>query len=153
MSKNKSSNRSTHAMRIPIWVWIALAIGIVAVVGFVFVMQTQKPASVSSTPPLEISDAELVAKQQAGDFILDVREQTEWNQFHLAGATLIPLGQLPARLNEVPKDKEIVVVCRTGHRSAQGRDILLSNGFTRVTSMTGGLTQYIADGYPTVSGP
>ncbi|MBU3927578.1 MAG: rhodanese-like domain-containing protein [Bacteroidetes bacterium] len=88
-----------------------------------------------------------------GAFILDVREQSEWDQFHIPGATLIPLGELPNRLNEVPKDKTVVVVCRTGHRSAQGRDILLNAGFTQVTSMTGGVTEWQAQRLETVTGP
>ena len=103
--------------------------------------------------PAEISVQEAVAKQQAGAFILDVREPSEWNDAHIAGATLIPLGELTSRVNELPKNAEIVVVCRSGNRSAQGRDILLGNGFTQVTSMAGGLNQWKAAGYPTVSGP
>jgi rhodanese-related sulfurtransferase len=62
------------------------------------------------------------------------------------------LGELPKRLNEVPKDREVVVVCRTGHRSAQGRDILLSAGFTKVTSMAGGMTQWQAQGLSIATG-
>jgi rhodanese-related sulfurtransferase len=56
-------------------------------------------------------------------------------------------------VDELPRDREIVVVCRPGNRSAQGRDILLNAGFTRVTSMAGGLIECGAAGYPTVSGP
>jgi rhodanese-related sulfurtransferase len=103
--------------------------------------------------PPEISVEEAVAKQQAGAFLLDVREPSEWNDAHIAGATLIPLGELQSRVNELPKDQEIVVVCRSGNRSAQGRDILLNAGFDQVTSMAGGLNQWKAAGYPTVSGP
>ncbi|MEA5077769.1 MAG: rhodanese-like domain-containing protein, partial [Anaerolineaceae bacterium] len=68
------------------------------------------------------------------------------------GATLIPLGELANRLSELPKDQEIVVVCRSGNRSAQGRDILLNAGFTNVTSMAGGMNQWSAAGYETTSG-
>ena len=87
-----------------------------------------------------------------GAFILDVREPSEWTQFHISGATLIPLGDLSNRLNEVPKDREVVVVCLTGIRSPQGRDILIKAGYTKVTSMTGGLTQWQAKGMPVVTG-
>jgi rhodanese-related sulfurtransferase len=51
-------------------------------------------------------------------------------------------------VSEVPRDKEIVVVCRSGNRSQQGRDILLDAGFAQVTSMTGGLNEWRAKGYP-----
>jgi rhodanese-related sulfurtransferase len=107
----------------------------------------------ASSLPAEISVQEAVAKQQAGAFILDVREPSEWNDVHIAGATLISLGDLASRENELPRDKEIVVVCHSGNRSAKARDLLLKDGFTQVTSMAGGMTQWEAAGYPTVSGP
>ncbi|MGE5374289.1 MAG: rhodanese-like domain-containing protein [Bacteroidota bacterium] len=127
-------------------------IGLVVLgLGVVWLMSRNTPSAGSM--PLEISVQEAVAKQKAGAFILDVREPDEWNTVHIAGATLIPLGELDSRLNELPKDKEIVVVCHSGNRSAKGRDILLNNGFTQVTSMAGGMNQWQAAGYPTVSGP
>jgi rhodanese-related sulfurtransferase len=94
-----------------------------------------------------------LAKRDAGAFILDVRQPEEWNEAHIPDSTLIPLDQLTDRINELPKDQEIVVVCRSGNRSAQGRDIVLDAGFTEVTSMAGGLNQWKAAGYPTISGP
>jgi rhodanese-related sulfurtransferase len=102
--------------------------------------------------PLEITVAQAAQNRDQGAFILDVREPSEWTQFHIPGATLIPLGDLPNRLNEVPKDRQVVVVCRTGHRSAQGRDILLQAGFTQVTSMAGGMTAWQAQGLPVATG-
>jgi rhodanese-related sulfurtransferase len=87
-----------------------------------------------------------------GAFILDVREQSEWDQFHIPDATLIPLGTLPDQLANVPKDKTIVVVCRTGRRSAEGRDILFKAGYQNVTSMAGGVTEWQAKGLPIESG-
>lgn len=110
-------------------------------------------SSATSSYPSEISVADAVAKREAGAFILDVRQPEEWNEFHVPDSTLIPLDQLASRVNELPKDKEIVIVCRSGNRSAQARDLLLSEGFTQVTSMAGGLNQWKAAGYPTVSGP
>jgi len=103
--------------------------------------------------PLEISINDALAKRDAGAFILDVRQPEEWNEFNVPDSTLIPLGELATRVNELPKDQEIVIVCRSGNRSAQARDILLEAGFTQVTSMAGGLNQWKAAGYPTVTGP
>ena len=110
------------------------------------------PAAAAALPA-EISVADAAAKRDAGAFILDVRQPDEWNAVHIPGATLIPLDQLEARVNEVPKDKEVVVVCRSGNRSQQGRDILKSAGFSQVTSMAGGMNQWSAAGYPTATGP
>ncbi|MCK4977259.1 MAG: rhodanese-like domain-containing protein, partial [Anaerolineales bacterium] len=63
------------------------------------------------------------------------------------------LGELEARASEVPLDREVVVVCRSGNRSQVGRDILLKSDFNQVTSMAGGMKQWSAAGYETVSGP
>jgi len=109
--------------------------------------------SASAALPLTISVAEAGAKRDEGAYILDVREQDEWNEVHIPDATLIPLGTLAERVNEVPKDREIVVVCRSGNRSQKGRDILLNAGFTSVTSMDGGMNEWRAQGLPTVTGP
>lgn len=109
--------------------------------------RTSNNASTTSLPK-EISVSEAYTKYQQGAFFIDVRTQEEWNEYHAPNTSLIPLDQLPARLNELPKDREIVVVCRSGNRSAQGRDILLGAGFTQVTSMAGGLSEWRASGYP-----
>jgi rhodanese-related sulfurtransferase len=113
------------------------------------------PAATNSTQalPSEISVQEASKLRDQGAFVLDVREQSEWNEFHIPNTTLIPLGQLAARAQEVPKDKSIVVVCRSGNRSATGRDILKQAGFKNVTSVNGGVTEWRKAGYPTVSGP
>jgi rhodanese-related sulfurtransferase len=103
--------------------------------------------------PDEITVAEATAKRNAGAFILDVRTPEEWNEVHIPGATSIPLDQLETRLTEVPKDKEVVVVCRSGNRSKPGRDILKNAGFPQVTSMSGGLKEWQAANLPTVTGP
>jgi rhodanese-related sulfurtransferase len=86
--------------------------------------------------------------QQGNVFFLDVREQFEWDEYHAPNSTLIPLGDLPNRLNEVPRNQPIVVVCRSGNRSQQGRDTLLQAGFTNVTSMDGGLNTWRSKNYP-----
>ena len=113
-----------------------------------------KPAPTQTTAlPSEVSVAEAVKLRDAGAFVLDVRQPEEWEQAHIPGATLIPLGELQARSNEVPKDAKVLVVCRSGNRSQQGREILLAAGFTQVTSMSGGVTQWQADGNQVVSGP
>lgn len=140
----RQGNRLAATLRRP-----SVQIGILAVAAFIIYLILQAGSNnASASLPKEISVADAFTKYQQGAFFLDVRTQDEWNQFHAPNSTLIPLDQLPSRLNEVPKDKEVVVVCRSGNRSQQGRDILLSNGFKQVTSMTGGLTEWRAAGYP-----
>ena len=102
--------------------------------------------------PAEVDVSAAVALQADGAFMLDVREPDEWVQGHITGATLIPLGELAARVAEVPADRQVVVVCRSGNRSAQGRDILASAGHPSVTSMAGGMNDWAAAGNPVVTG-
>ncbi|MBP7601789.1 MAG: rhodanese-like domain-containing protein [Thermoflexales bacterium] len=119
---------------------------------------TPAPAAPSAGPvslkPLasDISPEQARSMAASGAFILDVREPSEWEEFHVANTTLIPLGQLEKRLSEVPRDREVVVICRSGNRSTSGRDILAKAGFTSVTSMSGGLLSWRAKGFPTLSG-
>jgi rhodanese-related sulfurtransferase len=133
-----------------LWIWGVIAL---VILGISAVWMTSRGTAETGSYPREISVEEAVAKRDSGAFVLDVRQPEEWNDFHVPDSTLIPLGELASRVNELPKDQEIVIVCRSGNRSAQGRDILLDAGFTEVTSMAGGLTQWRAAGYPTVSGP
>lgn len=101
-----------------------------------------------STLPRDISVTEASKQRDAGAFVLDVRETYEWNEGHIPNATLIPLGTLPSKLASVPKDKPIVVICRSGNRSQSGRDILLKAGFTNVTSVNGGMIAWEAARLP-----
>ena len=99
--------------------------------------------------PLEVSIEEAYQMVEDGAFLLDVREQYEWDDFHATNATLIPLGELASRVDEVPRDQDIVVICNSGNRSQEGRDILLNAGFESVTSVEGGSQAWRAAGYPT----
>ena len=156
MSKKKTSqkirsSKNTKQNFNPTLLWTGLGTILVVLIGaFLF-----KPgnSATADTLPLEISVLEASSMRDAGAFVLDVREPDEWNESHIPGATLIPLGELASRVNDVPKDQEIVVMCRSGNRSQQGRDILLAAGFTNVTSMAGGINQWKAAGFETVSGP
>jgi rhodanese-related sulfurtransferase len=100
----------------------------------------------------EVSVDEASQLRDAGAFMLDVRQPDEWAAGHIEGATLIPLGELANRVAEVPADRQIVVVCRSGNRSAQGRDILLGAGLPSVTSMAGGMNDWSGSGKPVVTG-
>ncbi len=145
----KKMNKPISKKAFPSWGWLVLTIGLVAIIGAVFLQQSQaSPVSLSAESTVE----QVVAMRDQGVFILDVREPSEWAQFHIPESTLIPLGELSNRLKEIPKDQDIVVVCRSGNRSAQGRDILLAAGFTNVTSMAGGVTEWRTQGYPVDTG-
>ena len=69
---------------------------------------------------------------------LDVREADEWEKGHIPGAVWIPLGELPGRLHELPRDREIIAVCQSGGRSAKATKLLLAAGF-RAVNLRGGM--------------
>lgn len=77
-------------------------------------------------------------------FLLDVREPSEYEQGHIPNAVNIPLGKLRGRLNEIPKDKEVIVNCQVGLRSYIGVRILMQNGFENVRNLSGGYKTYKA---------
>jgi len=76
-------------------------------------------------------------------FLLDVREPREWDIARIDGATLIPLGELPKRLSEVPRDQDVIVQCKSGVRSAKAVNLLREQGFTRVKNLKGGILDWI----------
>jgi len=114
---------------------------------------TGAPSATPAGLAPQVTVMEAAALRNDGALMLDVREPSEWAAGHIAGATLIPLGDLPSRLGELPRDRTIVTVCRSGNRSAQGRDILLAAGFTTVTSMAGGMNDWVSAGLEVVTGP
>ena len=129
--------------------WIALAaVTVLLIAGFALIRLSVQPAPATTALPAEISVQEAYKLYQDGTFVLDVRTPEEWDDFHAPNTTLIPLDELPNRVNELPKDQPIVVICRSGNRSAVGRDILRQAGFANVTSVNGGLKAWRAAGYP-----
>ena len=93
----------------------------------------------------EITSVELKRRVDAGDklFILDVREPNEYQINRIPGSTLIPLGELPRRYQELPKDTEIIAQCKMGGRSAKAQDFLKSVGFSNVKNLKGGILDWI----------
>jgi glyoxylase-like metal-dependent hydrolase (beta-lactamase superfamily II) len=74
--------------------------------------------------------------------LLDVRSVREWGEKHIDGSLNIPLAQLRARMDELPRDRAIVVYCETGYRSAIGASLLRMSGFTRVDDLLGGIAAW-----------
>lgn len=93
----------------------------------------------------EISVTELDERMRRGDApaILDVREPHEYQICRIPGAVLIPMRELPARVNELERGAELVVHCRSGVRSANATLWLRTQGFVRVRNLTGGILEWI----------
>lgn len=92
----------------------------------------------------QLRPAELAAYLQTGHapVLLDVREPWEWNLCHLPDAILIPMRELPARLHELDKDAEIVVICHHGVRSYHAARYLETLGFGDVVNLSGGVAAW-----------
>jgi rhodanese-related sulfurtransferase len=94
--------------------------------------------------------AEILKTQKDNYIILDVRSKEEFDSGHLDSALLIPVNELESRYGELPKDKPIIVYCRSGKRSAQAAAILVNKGFSQVYDMTGGINAWTGKGYPVI---
>jgi len=93
----------------------------------------------------EITPVQLKQKLDAGEtpFILDVREPNEYQINRIPGSVLIPLGELPRRYQELPRDRQIVAQCKMGGRSAKAMEYLKSVGFADVKNLRGGILEWI----------
>ncbi len=107
-------------------------------------------AAVTDVPTMTVH--ELKELRDAGDdhFLLDVREPHEQAICHIAGARLIPLGDLESRTSELPGDKRILVHCKSGGRSARAVSKLRELGFTNVWNISGGIIAWAREIDPTM---
>lgn len=91
----------------------------------------------------QIDAAELAARLATGNaYVIDVRGRAEWDAGHLADAQHIPLGDLPERLAEVPRDRPVVLQCQSGSRSAIAASVLLAHGIAPVFNLVGGYADW-----------
>lgn len=106
-------------------------------------------------PGVPSVDVKQAAEMQGGDvgaLIIDVREANEYAQIRAKGAVLLPVGRLNNRVKDLPRDREILLICRTGGRSANATQFLAANGFENVTNVSGGVVAWYNAGLPTSSG-
>jgi rhodanese-related sulfurtransferase len=97
---------------------------------------------------VEVSAEEARARQKVGAVLVDVREVYEWNDGHIPGARHIPLGSLARRVKELDPAKEIIAVCRSGNRSISAAMVLQRAGYTKVSSMSGGMISWMRHRFP-----
>lgn len=109
-------------------------------------------AVMADSESLEV-DLETFAEAHAkGATLLDVRNPDEYEEKHIPGAILIPLGELGDRLDEVPKASPLYVVCARGGRSLRAAEALAGEGFEAL-SVAGGTNGWADSGRPVVTGP
>lgn len=100
----------------------------------------------------DISPQEGQRRVQAGALLVDVREPNEFEEVHAEGATLIPLSEFEARCSELPRDRELVMICRSGARSARAGEYLKAQGYSQVVNLAGGTLAWANEGLPTGTG-
>ena len=103
-------------------------------------------------PSVDVKQAAEMQGDDGGALIVDVREPNEYAQIRARGAVLLPLGRLNDRVRDLPRDREILLMCRTGGRSANATQFLAANGFENVTNVSGGIVAWHNAGLPTSSG-
>ncbi len=106
----------------------------------------------SATPGVGAQDVQLwLQATEPQPFVLDVRQPDEYRSGHIGGARLIPLSELKQRVNELPRDRKIVCVCRSGNRSDSAARLLAPLGFD-VVNMNGGMLAWQRAGLPVKQG-
>jgi rhodanese-related sulfurtransferase len=100
-------------------------------------------------PTIAVTDLDPNAPVPPGTVLLDVREQDEWDAGHAPQAVHIPLGDLPERVGELPEGDRVVVVCRSGARSARATAWLVQGGYDAV-NLDGGMLDWERAGLPVV---
>jgi len=116
-------------------------LAVVICVGVVLMGQVLMP-----TGGIDVIQAQTMNQQ--GALLLDVRQPGEYAEVHVESAKLIPLGDLGSRMKELAayKDKPVVVMCRSGRRSARAVEALKEAGFTQVSNIKGGITAWENEG-------
>ncbi|MDA8201134.1 MAG: rhodanese-like domain-containing protein [Thermaerobacter sp.] len=102
----------------------------------------------SKVPSVSADELASLLKQEKKPLVLDVRTPGEFAHGHVPGARLVPLGQLGRHLAELPRDHDIVTVCRSGHRALMAARQLVRAGFS-VKNLTGGMLTWTG---PTTKG-
>lgn len=106
----------------------------------------------SGVPEVTVQEAAELQGEGDGALLVDVREPNEFEQGRAEGAVLLPLGQLNTRFDELPRDRKLLMVCRTGGRSTNATQFLASQGFENAVNVSGGMVAWHNANLPMKSG-
>jgi rhodanese-related sulfurtransferase len=106
-------------------------------------------------PGIDVTEtaARLEGGEPGGPLLVDVREPDELRAARVEGAVHLPISVFPQRCTELPQDRQILVICATGNRSAAVTAFLLRNGWPDVHNVEGGITAWRRSGFAVKSGP
>jgi rhodanese-related sulfurtransferase len=99
----------------------------------------------------DVTVDDLDAARKDGATVLDVRESDEYAAGHVPGAQLLPLGILPVRMQDLPENEPVYVLCQSGGRSAQAAELLHTAGID-VRNVVGGTSAWVSSGRPVETG-
>ncbi len=119
---------------------------------------SHRPPSTPTIPTIDVREADRRRREGAGasfapPLIVDVREPNEFAAVRLDGVALVPISTFATRFEELPRDRPLLVMCAAGSRSAAATAHLLRNGWTDVTNVAGGITDWERAGLPVLRGP
>ena len=101
----------------------------------------------AATHDLDVNEAK--RRLDRGALLVDVRESDEWRAGHAPGARHIPLGTLAGHLDSLPRDRDVLLICRSGNRSGAAHGLLARHGFERAFNVAGGMQAWTRAGLPT----
>lgn len=123
---------------------------------------SHQPPQMPVIPTIDVREADRRRREGGGGgetaddaspLVVDVREPNEFAAVRLDGVALVPMSTFATRFEELPRDRPLLVMCAAGSRSAAATAHLLRNGWTNVTNVAGGITEWEKAGLPVVRGP
>ena len=120
--------------------------------GFAAWRRSGRPVEVGRPYDVDALARELARGGPEAPFVIDVRQASEFEAGHVPGSIHIGAGELPERLDALPRDRDIATICASGYRSSVAASLLRASGFERVIAVRGGLPDWEARGYPVAYG-
>ena len=109
----------------------------------------ERPDLIATTERVTAQALTRLLKEPSPPFVIDVRAKKEWEGGHVEGSMNIPLPHLAGRIDEVPRDRTVALVCRSGYRSSIASSLLLQNGLSNSYDLVGGMDAWAASALPT----
>jgi rhodanese-related sulfurtransferase len=119
---------------------------------------SHQPPATPTIPTIDVREADRRRRGGAGTaasapLVVDVREPNEFAAVRLEGVALVPMSTFATRFEELPRDRPLLIMCAAGSRSAAATAHLIRNGWTDVTNVAGGITEWEKAGFPVKRGP
>ena len=121
------------------------------IIGFLFASLVWAGVLAAEPALVPVSQEALLERQGKSDdsaYVLDVRSPEEYAGGHVPGAVNIPYDQIASRLAEVPKDKDVVLYCKSGRRAGIAAEVLASQGYARLQHLVDDIVAWVEKGRP-----